>query len=130
MTALAPLLGDGFRLKPRREGSRLVVEFSGSVEHKSHDELQAFFRRLHAEAQRVVATQVTLDVRQLEFVDSSCFNVFVVWIDSLNRLAPLVRYRIRFLRDPNRRWQIRGFDALKHLCLTHITIEDWQGIQQ
>lgn len=101
--------------------AKLSVVFQGTGDVAAIEPLGDYLERLHAEADRLALTDVTCDFRQLEFMNSSCFKAFVVWIDTVKNAAR--SYRIRFLTDPGMPWQRRSLEALRRLATSVVTVE-------
>jgi hypothetical protein len=85
--------------------------------------LDRFLRTLHAEAQRRALTEVSVDVRRLEFMNSSCLNSFAWWISALQEQPAEDRYRIVFLSSPTVYWQRRSLSALAGLAGDIISVQ-------
>jgi len=127
VTVLVPLIRNDFSLFPTLSGNALLVEFKGSADNETQPLLANFFKLVHVEANRANVSEVVVDVHALEFINSSCFKTFITWVAENGSVALDARYRIRFLKDPNVRWQARSFDALHRMCLDSVTVEDWVG---
>jgi hypothetical protein len=85
--------------------------------------LDRFLHILHTEARRLALTHVSVDVRQLEFMNASCFATFVWWISTVQEQAAENRYRIVFLSSPTVYWQRRSLDSLAGLAGDIISVE-------
>lgn len=115
MTAPTPLseLSLGYlTITPAREGTELVLRMSGTADMRAMEALDGFLRAAHADALRHAVTEVAVDMRDLEFMNSSCFKAFVSWIESVVDLPEPKRYRIRLISNPQRLWQRRSLLAL------------------
>jgi hypothetical protein len=121
MLGLGALDRDGFQAIPTLEDSRLVLRFVGNGDMNAISPLSVFLKQAHGEALRLSLNEVTCDLKQLVFMNSSCFKSFVVWIDSVKNAQP--GYRIRFLTDPNLHWQRRSLEALRRLAANVVTID-------
>jgi hypothetical protein len=119
--ALDALDGDGFQAIPALDEARLSLRFSGSGDMNAFSPLSQFLKQVHEEALRLSISEVSCDLQQLAFMNSSCFKSFVVWIDSVKNTEH--GYRIRFLTDPNLHWQRRSLEALRRLAANVVTIE-------
>ena len=64
-----------------------------------------------------------VDVRELEFMNSSCFKSIVSWLTSIMELPPPEQYKVHFLSNPERLWQRRSLHALRSFALMLVTIE-------
>jgi len=51
------------------------------------------------------------DVQELQFLNSSCFKLFINWIAKVARADP--NYRITFVGNPAVGWQKRSLGALR-----------------
>ncbi len=118
---LDPLSGDSFQATPTLEGGRLTLRFAGSGDMTAIAPLSTFLQQVHAEATRLGVSEVSCNLQQLAFMNSSCFKSFVVWIDTVKNARQ--GYLIRFLTDPNVHWQRRSLEALRRLATNIVEIE-------
>jgi hypothetical protein len=100
---------------------RVALAGTADLTVKSH--LDSFLHEVHAEAQRRLAEVVTIDVRKLQFINSSCLKSFVWWISTVQKLPGEERYRIVFLSDPSVRWQLHSLNSLAFLASDIVTIQ-------
>jgi len=112
-----------FVLRPRLDGRCLLLTLSGSADGQVESVLAQFFRCLHAEALRLGVREVIVDMHRLEFMNSSCFKGFIVWIDAASSSHVLDRYRIRLRSNASFHWQARSLDALRRMAPSIIDIE-------
>jgi hypothetical protein len=119
--SLDPISGDSFQAFPTLDDSRLALRFSGSGDMNAISPLSTFLKQVHEEAVRLSVSEVSCDLQQLVFMNSSCFKSFVVWIDTVKNADH--GYKIRFLTDPNLHWQRRSLEALRRLAANLVTIE-------
>lgn len=101
---------------------RILVSLSGTADLTVRNELDHFLREVHQEAQRSRAEEVTVDVRQLEFMNSSCLKCLVWWVSTVQDQPSDAKYRIVFLSSPSVYWQRRSLDALACLAGDIISI--------
>jgi len=113
-----------FTLTPDRAGGGLTVRLSGTADMRAMEALDRFLRQVHDEAQQRALPEVSVDMRPLEFMNSSCFKAFVAWIESDLELPEERRYRIRFLSSPERRWQHRSLVALSCFATELIHLQE------
>jgi hypothetical protein len=102
---------------------RIMVSLSGTADLTVKSQLDRFLREVHAEAQRCLAEVVTVDVRLLEFMNSSCLKCFVWWVSTVQEQPGEARYRIVFLSSPSVYWQRRSLNALACLASDIITVQ-------
>jgi hypothetical protein len=119
---LAPLVQTGFSLAPNLSDSALVIKFAGNGDMAAVAALAAYLKLVHKEAMRLQAHEVCFDIRELYFMNSSCFKSFVSWIDIVARLEP-EGYRIKFLANPQQHWQRRSLEALRRMADRVVSIE-------
>ena len=101
----------------------LRVRFSGTADLEAKADLEVFVKGLHAEAVRLGATRVIVDFRELEFMNSSSFKIFVAWLASVQELPPDKQYKIKLRSNPNLHWQRRSLAALSCFAAELVTIE-------
>jgi hypothetical protein len=104
-------------------GKALVLRLTGNADMAAKEGLDALLPRLHEEALAIEATDVSVDFRELEFMNSSCFKSFVTWISDVSELSPDKQYRIRLLSKPEMHWQRRSLHALRCFAVDLISIE-------
>ena len=102
---------------------RIMVSLVGTADLTVKTQLDQFQRQVHSEAQRCLAEEVTVDVRQLEFMNSSCLKSFVWWISTVQEQAGDGKYRIVFVSSPSVYWQRRSLNALACLANEIISIQ-------
>ena len=77
---------------------------------------------VHEEARRLGAKEVVVDLKELEFMNSSCLKTLVWWISSVQELAAAHQYRITFVSSPAMYWQRRSLSALAGLATELVSI--------
>ena len=102
---------------------RIMVSLTGTADLTVKTRLDRFLREVHTEAQRCLVEEVTVDVRRLEFVNSSCLKSFVWWIGTVQEQPGEGRYRIVFVSSPKVDWQRRSLNALACLASEIISIQ-------
>ena len=105
-----------------REDGALVAKLSGTADLRVTDSVEAILARVHQSAMELGIAEVRMDLRELEFMNSSCFKSFVSWISEVSDL-PSGQYRIRFLSNPSILWQRRSLHALSCFAAELVTIE-------
>jgi hypothetical protein len=99
-------------------GLRLV----GNADGRVIEELAALVASLHDQIAAAGAQVVAVDIRQLEFMNASCFNVFVTWLGLINELASERRYALRFATNPAIPWQRRSLRTLSCFATDLISV--------
>lgn len=110
------------RARLTREDSGLVAKLSGTADLRVTDSVEAILTRVHQQALELGIPEVQMDLRELEFMNSSCFKSFVSWISEVSDLTA-GQYRIRFLSNPSILWQRRSLHALSCFAAELVTIE-------
>jgi hypothetical protein len=100
----------------------LVAKLWGTADLRVTDSVEAILTRVHQKALELSITEVRMDLRELEFMNSSCFKSFVSWISEVSDLTT-GQYRIRFLSNPSILWQRRSLHALSCFAAELVTIE-------
>jgi hypothetical protein len=70
----------------------LTLSMSGVADEHSRDVVGAVIARMHNEAVRTQVAQVVLDLRELEFMSSSCIKFLVSWVAMLQEADEGNRY--------------------------------------
>ena len=69
-------------------------------------------------------TEAVIDLRDLEFMNSSCFKSFVSWITDIQELEPAQQYKVRFLSNSKLHWQKRSLHSLRCFAVELITVTE------
>lgn len=107
-----PIEANRLTVAPFLDGRVLHVRLTGVADGQMMSRLASFLNRIHVEARRLRVTEVRVDFRNLEFMDSSCSKAFVTWLALLADLAPECQYPIRFLSNPIHHWQRKTLHVL------------------
>jgi hypothetical protein len=100
---------------------RLTLE--GTADAPAESALNELLGRLHGESQRAGVREVTVNLRALEFMNSSCFKSFITWIVAVRRLPEQQHYRIRFLSNAALHWQKRSLHAISYFGGDLVSVE-------
>ena len=106
--------------EPRAVKLRLV----GTAESDAMTALNKLLKGLHEKAVEQGVREVTVDLRELEFMNSSCFKAFISWVGEVEELALERQYQIRFMSDPKKHWQERSLGALVCFATHLIRVEN------
>lgn len=122
--SIPAIRGESFTLTLQDGGSESVVlQVTGNADLEMLPRLGPFLKQVHGEACRARAESVTVDLRQLYFMNSSCLKSFITWVVSVSKLQPQARYRIRFLSNSNLRWQQRSLESMQAFAPGLVDIE-------
>jgi hypothetical protein len=101
------------------------VRLSGTISTTSaQNELARHLVQIHEGIVAKKYPSFTVDVRGLNFVNSSAIRVFVNWIS----LADQARYKLVFLTDHSITWHRLSFSVLKSLAPGTVDIKDGRSI--
>ena len=101
-------------------GDALTVVLKGSAEMRDSSPLAEVLLHYHREVSRVGARTVSVDLRQVDFMNSSALNAFVRWFAELRGAAA---YQVRLLSDSKKRWQRGSLNALATFAVGRVTVE-------
>jgi hypothetical protein len=98
------------------EGDGAKLTFSGSIDMEDPSIiLDPFFEQIHKGAVSSKIPQVTLDVKALEFLNSSGIKAFAKWIMKLQTVPEGDRYKILILQNKDISWQTTSLPTLTFL---------------
>ncbi|MDQ3339980.1 MAG: hypothetical protein M4D80_32875 [Myxococcota bacterium] len=118
--------GDDFAGVAQHDGSTINVSLTGTADYAALDALEMLLRRTHSEASRLSVTETIVDLRQLEFMNSSCFKSFVSWINDIQEMEQERQYKLRFVSNPTIHWQKRSLHSLRCFAVGLITVTEQQ----
>lgn len=105
--------------------SGFVVTFRGTADTTIVKELDEFLADVHTSIQEQRLTEVVVDFRELEFMNSSCFKSFITWLVTMRREPVQNHYSIRFYSARAHHWQKRSLHAFGHFGGELVTIEEF-----
>ncbi len=114
---------DTLKVEASYEGGVLTARFVGTADLETRIYLEGVVRALQDTSLDRRPDSVIIDFRELEFMNSSAFKVFVGWLASVQDLAPEQRYKITLRSNPNLHWQRRSLAALSCFAAELIAIE-------
>ncbi len=114
---------DGLDATYRIDGKELVVELVGNADHRTSERMHDLCVRLHTAALAENVIAVVIDLRQLEFMNSSSFKALVTWVSDIQDLEPAQRYKIRAFSNPGIPWQRRSLQSLQYFAVDLVTVE-------
>ncbi len=95
------------------------IRFSGSLSTSSaQEQVERVLVDLHAYIVGANVALFTVDVRPLNFVNSSAIRLFINWISRAERAG----YKLRFVTDPELTWHRLNFSVLKSLAPQSVEI--------
>lgn len=112
-----------FSASARADGGTLQTTLTGNADLNVKNQLDEFLLSLHRYAMSDTVSEVVVDVRNLEFINSSCLKAFVTWISSVQAQQTSDQYRIVFLSSPRLHWQRRSLHALSCFANDLVSIQ-------
>lgn len=122
MGEVVSVKGDDFAANATHEGTMISVGLKGNADYAALDALDTLLTRVHAEGKRLGIKEAQIDLRQLEFMNSSCFKSFVSWITDIQELEVDKQYKVKFLSNPKMHWQKRSLHSLRCFAVDLITV--------
>ena len=113
----------GCQIEAAAELPNVTLRLQGSAEGAASEDLEKLFAKMHQECVRLGAKEVKIDLRDLEFMSSSCFKSFVTWVLDIEQLPAEQRYGIVLIQSADRHWQRRSLHALESMGAEIITLE-------
>jgi anti-anti-sigma factor len=101
----------------------LMVRLSGTADLRVTETVEKLLTAVHEQATANRVAEVKVDLRSLEFMNSSCFKSFVSWISQVQELGAGAQYRIQFYSNPAILWQRRSLNALSCFAAHLVTID-------
>jgi hypothetical protein len=126
VSELVSVSGDDFSGTAVHDGTAIRARLKGNADYAALDALEMLLNRLHAESKQRAVADVVVDLRELEFMNSSCFKSFVSWITDIQELDEGKRYKVKFISNPKLHWQKRSLHSLRCLAVELISVDESQ----
>lgn len=94
-------------------GSPPCLRVTGNADMEMLPFLAPYLASVHRRVCEERSAMISVDCRELYFMNSSCIKVLLAWISQVSQLPSAERYVIRFLCNPNLPWQRRTVDAMQ-----------------
>lgn len=124
MSELLSVKGEDFAGVATQEGTTITASLKGNADYAAIDAVEKLLDKTHTEATRTSATEVVIDMRQLEFMNSSCFKCFVSWITEIQELPEAQQYKVKFQSNSQLHWQKRSLHSLRCFAVELITVAE------
>jgi hypothetical protein len=112
---LDPVVREGFSIRVEGKGPYSLV-VSGNADMEMLPALSPFLVEFHDRLRLKQPATVTVDFRDLYFMNSSCFKAFIVWISNIKKLDSSERYSVRFVTNAAFSWQVRNIEAIQEFA--------------
>jgi anti-anti-sigma factor len=121
-TDIASFSEPEFTAQAQADEGVLTVSLVGNADLNVKTMLDHLLATVHQEAQGRQVSEVAVDVRKLEFMNSSCLKCLVAWISRIQDAPPARQYRVTFRSSPALFWQKRSLQALSMLASDLVTV--------
>jgi anti-anti-sigma factor len=111
---------DQFRARTTRDGGTLQIAMTGTADSETKPALDELFARIHEVAIAGFIRTVVVDLRALEFMNSSSLKAFLTWFRTL-REGTAPSYKVELRTSPEVYWQRRSIQALVAFAPDHVT---------
>ncbi|MCX4245894.1 hypothetical protein [Paraliomyxa miuraensis] len=123
-----PIACQGFSARASSEGDsstgrRATLALIGNADESTREHVQRAVTTMREQAAVLGVQEVAVDMRELEFMNSSCFKCLITWLSDLLEQPEERRYQIRFLSDATKHWQHRSLRALSCFATDLVSIE-------
>jgi hypothetical protein len=122
VSEIVSVTGADFKGASHKEGTTFNMVLKGNADYAALDALEMLLTRSHSEASRLGVTEVVVDLRELEFMNSSCFKCFLSWIAEIQELDAESRYKVVFNSSSKLHWQKRSLHSLRCFAVELISI--------
>jgi hypothetical protein len=119
---VARVVEQGFEATAVRRGNEISILLKGEADIRAKPHLAGFFRAVHGAA-LPAGMKVHVDWRALRFMNSSCFQDFVVWLAEIGKAPADNGYNVTFLADAKQYWQRRSLHALATFAPDRVVVE-------
>jgi hypothetical protein len=123
-TPPSPVAGEKYSAAFERDARGVRIVFRGTISTPDPASvLNPFVDAVHEHLLATGSSEARVDLRELEFCNSSGFKAFIHWIQRIGEAPEGQRYRLRFQSTPERKWQRTSLLALSCYGVNSVTIE-------
>jgi anti-anti-sigma factor len=101
-----------FSASTQVDDGKLLTKLVGNADVGVKPALADFLTQVHEAAKSRAVSEVVVDLRDVEFMNSACLKTIVTWIFVARELPETDRYQILLVSDPSVLWQRRSVQAL------------------
>jgi len=113
---LDALEADNLEIEPSLGSSGFTLKLRGACDAFAVTPLGSYLTRVYAEMERQGTTQVTIDIRGLSLLNSSCLKQFITFLHKLRSQETGRQYVVDFHVDAKLHWQSRALAAFVRMC--------------
>jgi len=122
MTELVKVTEATFSGCAMHDGNDIVVRLAGTADIAAQKHLEPLFATVHAQVAALGVSRVQVDLRELQFMNSSCIKDVIVWLEKVRKAEK--SYLVTFLSSETRPWQRRSLLALQQFGKGIVSIEN------
>jgi hypothetical protein len=112
-----------FAGRAKVEDGVLRIVLAGQADLAALPHVERLLQGIHRKALEMKASEIVLDIRGVEFMNSSCLAKMVAWITLVREAGADAQYRIRILSNDQFSWQRRSMQALRCFAVDLITVQ-------
>jgi hypothetical protein len=121
LAQVEPLVLEGVEITVQRD----VVCMKGVLSMRSPSEtVTPFLRRIHLATIDAGLKNLTVDLTQLRFMNSSSIRSLVDWVEWIRKEPDAKRYRLTFLTKPDVTWQQTTLAAIRAFGGDHVAVQN------
>jgi hypothetical protein len=120
---LSDVVVESFSTKSERRPEGLSISLKGNADMAIHEKLKAFLESVDEQAKRHRMKEVSFELQDLYFMNSSCLSLLLRMINGIIDAANTHKYKVRFRSNPNLRWQKKSLQALHSYAQDIVVIE-------
>jgi hypothetical protein len=121
MTDITNISEETFKASAVQDGDDIVLRLTGNADVVAKRHLDSLLNTVHDHARQRGIGRVYVDIRQLAFMNSSCFKDLISWLDKVREARE--RYYVTFQSSSSRHWQKRSLHALSCFAPDLVAIE-------
>jgi hypothetical protein len=120
---IAAIKQSGFEASAEREGSVISLRLRGDASGDALEPFERLLEDIHENALQNATSEANVDIRELEFMSSSCFKCLVTWVTEIQAADEAKQYPLRFASNADIAWQKRSLRSLHFFAVDLVKIE-------
>jgi anti-anti-sigma factor len=113
---------ENFSTNTKRIANAYIVSMSGNADMSVHTQLKRYLDELHAAATGSGVAEIVFDLRDLQFMNSSCLSLLLRMLNVLLATQG-TRYMVRFRSNSKLEWQKRSLGAIQSYAKEVVIVE-------
>lgn len=109
---LPAIIREGFSISFEQR-DQPCLKLTGNADMEMLPVLGPLLSQFHAQVLQQGSEAVIVDMRELYFMNSSCFKSMLTWISDISKLGSIGYYRVRFLTNRKLHWQKRNLESMQ-----------------